>query len=57
MQQTFSWGLLGAFIYLVQLLAFDGGAEERHGSTRLHEAALRGTSEEQFTNMANIDIE
>lgn len=56
MQQTFSWGLLGAFVYLVQLLAFDGDAEYRHGSTRLHEASLRGTSEEQYTNIANIEF-
>lgn len=42
MQQFFGFGLLGAFIYLVQLVGFDGGPQDRHGSTQLHDAALRG---------------
>lgn len=50
MQQFFGWGLLGAFVYLVQLVGFDGGFQDRHGSTQLHDAALRGMVILEFGN-------
>lgn len=45
MQQVMGWGILGFFIYLVQLVGFDAGAQDRHG-TQLHSAALRGNYSE-----------
>lgn len=52
MQQVMGWGILGFFVYLVQLVGFDGGAQDRHG-TQLHSAALRGNYWE-LAKMLNI---
>lgn len=57
MQQMVGLSLLGAFIYLVQLVGFDGGffgAQDQHGSTRLHEAALRGLYPMVIKTVLNI---